>query len=388
MVVSPDGSRRIERRHDDERATGVGIARHLLHGDDAEVGERLDQSAVQRATFQRIDGSTTGDQQHVLTCHGRPAQHHITAMADDGSPLADPWRVQRCADHSSVRRIQRRQPDQTIAGEHERRLSIYPLDDSRPFTTRDIEQKRVGAAPPNLHLDQQVLTIGRHADVGPGLVDGQAVEDDRIVARLRAQPMETNVAVVLIIHRIARIPEAGAIGQPRHRGGPRVSDAHIVQLAGGDTEHVQHTVFGAALAQPDGHHRAIVRRLEPVDRHRAIGRMGRRIEQQARRRLGVDRRPKEQCELVGPSTAFQHEQRIAAHLAAEHSGQCHERRKAPVPPFPVGTGIERLSGVLILRRYPLGHFERIARLEPPVGVGQLDAVKGVDNILTPGWRRK
>ena len=113
-----------------------------------------------------------------------------------------------------------------------------------------------------------------------------------------------------------------------------------------------------------------------------------RVEQQLRCDVGIDRAAQHQRVLVGSTVTLEHEQLVATHLAAEHRRQGDERGKALVPPSPIGTGIERLSCVLVLGGNPLGDLGRIARFQPPVGVGQLDAVNGVDHVLAPGGRRR
>ncbi len=61
-----------------------------------------------------------------------------------------------------------------------------------------------------------------------------------------------------------------------------------------------------------------------------------------------------------------------------------------MPASPVGDGIERRSGVPILFGYPVLHFGIVAVLQPPVGIGDGDAVQRLDHRITSGarWRHR
>ena len=57
-----------------------------------------------------------------------------------------------------------------------------------------------------------------------------------------------------------------------------------------------------------------------------------RVEQDDRRRVGVDRRAPGQQELLGAGRALEAEQVVAADLHGHHDGQLHQRDEALVPP--------------------------------------------------------
>ena len=59
-----------------------------------------------------------------------------------------------------------------------------------------------------------------------------------------------------------------------------------------------------------------------------------------------------------------------------------------MPHGPLGPGVERLTGVRVLRRHPFLHLRRVSRLQPAVGVGHLHAVEDVDDVVAPGRRRR
>ena len=70
-------------------------------------------------------------------------------------------------------------------------------------------------------------------------------------------------------------------------------------------------------------------------------------------------------------------------LHGHHDRQLHQRDEALVPPSPIGTGIERLTGASVLGGHPLLDLGGVAVLQPPVGVGDVDAVEGVDDAVAP-----
>ena len=91
--------------------------------------------------------------------------------------------------------------------------------------------------------------------------------------------------------------------------------------------------------------------------------------------------------LVGTGGALEHEQAIAMDRAPHDGRQANKRGKALVPLAPRGTGIERLSRVSVLNGDPVCRRFGIPVLEPSIGIDELDAVDGVDDLLTSGRRR-
>ncbi len=188
--------------------------------------------------------------------------------------------------------------------------------------------------------------------------------------------------------RVDGVPEAAAVGQPGDAGRSGVRDAVGEHLAGGDVHHVQHAVLGAALAEPVGDERAVVRGVEPVDGDRPVGSHAGGVDQHAWRAAGSDGAAHHQRVLVGAMRALEDEQPLAGDREVEHGGQRHERGKALVPPTPGGPGIERLSCSGVVSGDPLGDLGGLAVLQPPIGVGHLDAVVDVGLLATPGGGRK
>ena len=183
----------------------------------------------------------------------------------------------------------------------------------------------------------------------------------------------------------ARVPEPAQVSPPGDRGGAGVGD-HVVELRSGlGAQHVQHAVLGAALGQAVRHQRAVGRRMEPVDRHRAVGREHRRVEQDACRSGRIARRTHGEHELIGVLRTLVDEQVRATHRRPEHRGNGRERGEALVPPSPTGPGLERLTCSGVVRSDPSADFGGIAVFEPAVWIGDRHAV--VDVVIVAAPRR-
>ena len=126
------------------------------------------------------------------------------------------------------------------------------------------------------------------------------------------------------------------------------------------------------------------RGLVPVDGVGRVDGADGRVDEDDRRRVGVDGRAAGQQELLGAGRALEREQVALTDLHRHHDRQLHQRDEALVPPSPIGTGIERLTGAGVLGGHPLVDLGRVAVLQPPVGVGDVDAVEGVDDAVAPG----
>ena len=196
------------------------------------------------------------------------AEHDI-AFGDDRSPLARV--VERCGDDATVRCVARRHAVQLAGVEEERRLRLDSADHVAPLARRRVEQFGVDPSPSDQHVHQQVPTVVAGQHVGPGLRRREVVEHQRVVGRIRAEAMEEDVTVVLVVWRIAEVPEPGVVGQPGDRGGAGVRDRVRELLAGGDLDHRQRALFGATLAETDCDQRTIGRRLVPVDGDGSVG---------------------------------------------------------------------------------------------------------------------
>ena len=107
-----------------------------------------------------------------------------------------------------------------------------------------------------------------------------------------------------------------------------------------------------------------------------------------RRHIGVDGRAAGEQELLGAGRSLQAEEVLASHLGGEHDGELHQRDETLVPPRAVGAGVEHGPGVGVLAGDPVADVGVVTVLEPAVRVGDLDAVDDVDDLLTPGGRRR
>ena len=197
--------------------------------------------------------------------------------------------------------------------------------------------------------------------------------------------MEVDVAVVLVALGVARVPE------PELSGSQATTTARVLGIESGERRRSrrrspQRALLGAALAEPDGDERTVGRRLEPVDRDGRVGRDGGGVEQRPRRRVAIDAERTTSENWSAPRARSSTNNRSPRDLHRRARRQRHERGKALVPPAPVGPGIERLSGSFVLGGDPLGTSADVAVFQPPVRIGDVDAVKDVDHVLAPGGR--
>jgi hypothetical protein len=195
---------------------GGPIGDDLLDRDESEVVDRLDQAPVERPPLDPVNRSAAGDDEHVTAAAGGLGQHDVLAFDDDRSPLL-PTRIgERRGNHARVRRVERGGSDELITDEREARLRLDVADDARPLAACDVEEVRVGPAPTDEHLDEEMTTVVRHEDVRPRLLRGEPVEHHWVVHRIGAELVECDVAVVLVVLGVAGVPEPGPVRQPRH----------------------------------------------------------------------------------------------------------------------------------------------------------------------------
>ena len=89
-----------------------------------------------------------------------------------------------------------------------------------------------------------------------------------------------------------------------------------------------------------------------------------------------------------PSARSSENTRVAGHAARAGHRRGQQRDKALVPRPTIGEGIERLAAPLVLRRHPRAGVGGVARLQPPVGIGDLDAVEDIDHPVPAGGRHR
>jgi hypothetical protein len=387
LGVAPHRGRRVERRDREERVARRAVGDHLLDGDDAQVVERVDELTCERPTLHAIDRAAARGDEHVSAALHRAGEHDVLALGDDGRPVVATGRGQRCGDQAPVRCVVRRRSDEQVADEREARLRVDVADDARPLAARRVEQMGVDPPPPDEHLDEHVPAVLGRLHVRPRLLGRQLVEDHGVIGGIGAERVEEDLPVVLIVLGIPRVPEAASVGCPRDRRSAGALDLLAADRRIVDVEELQDAVFCAALAQAQRDQRAVGRGLEPVDRDRGVGRRAGGVEQHPRLDSRVRGGAEHERELVRPLGPLEHEEPVAADLAAEHRRQCGERRQPSLPAVSAGPCVEQSAGVRVLRLHPRCDLGRVAVLEPPVRIGDVDAVEGVDEILTPCRRR-
>jgi hypothetical protein len=328
-----------------------------------------------------------GDDEQLVGPHREMPEHGVP-LGHERLPLGGRRRIERGAHDAALRRVEGRDADErgTVVGERERRRDLLAGDGGGPDARAAFEDVDVVAGPADEDVDDEPLPVGRDRDVGPGLRIGVLRPHDRVVLPAGAERVQVDGAVVLVAVGIAGVGEPGAVGLPRHAAGPGGGDrlAPVGAVAG--IEDAEHGVLAAALAGADRDEGAVGRGGEPVDGVRRVMRAHGRVEQDDRRHGGVGGRPPGEQELLGARGAFDAEQVGATHLHATDDRQLHQRDEALVPRPTIGTGIERLTGVLVLAGDPLADLRRVTVFQPAIGVGDLDAVEDVDDLLAPGRR--
>jgi hypothetical protein len=115
------------------------------------------------------------------------------------------------------------------------------------------------------------------------------------VGRVAAEPVEPHPAVVLPLllrHVVGvqatHVVEAAPVGKPGHRRDPRAVDRSVDDLSGGDVEHADRRLLGAALGELVGEQRAVGGGLVRVERGRPLGVDRDRIDEHAFGAVRVD----------------------------------------------------------------------------------------------------
>ena len=161
-----------------------------------------------------------------------------------------------------------------------------------------------------------------------------------------------------------------------------------MEAAGLDIEHAQRRPLITSLGRAVRDQRTVARRVVPVDGDGGVGREGRRIEHDAPGHRLVVGRAHDERELGPAAGSLQREDPVAGQAAAGGHSGAQERDEALVPLGPIGPGIERLTGSIILRRRPRDGLGGFGVLEPAVGVRHRHAVQQIDDVVAPGHRRR
>ena len=240
----------------------------------------------------------------------------------------------------------------------------------------------------------------RQRHVGPGGRVGQVVEHHTVVVgrgRRRARASRRCGGSRAPPRHRVRVGVAG-VGERRRRRAARPPPrpgcwgcSSGRQLAGVDVEHPQGAALVAAGGDAVGHQPAVGRGVVPVDgggRVAVAAAAGRRSSRGSA--VGVaGRGADEQDGLVEAAAPLEGEQAVAgdpqrrrpcARRAARSAGRAE--------PAAAGQGVEHGAGAVVLGRGPGPHLVVGSVLQPAVGVGDLDAVQHVDDVVSPRRQRR
>ena len=282
----------------------------------------------------------------------------------------------------------------SIAVDAKPRRGLHALDDRAPGAQVAVQEVDVGAAPAALEVHDEPAAVVGEGDVWPRLLVRQIGEARCVGLGGVAEPVPPHGAVVARVVvpdlrrvRVARVREAAAVGQPRHRRGAGVGEDIREQRAGGHLEDPQRRALVAPGRRAERDQVAVRGWLVPVDR--GGGRAARigRIDQDpagALDRLGERADHEGGPVVAGPSV--DREEAFAADRGRRRGAGLGQLRQAGAEPPPGRDGVEGGSGSIVLGGGPGPDLVGGAVLQPAVRVRDLDAVEGLDDVVDPGGR--
>ena len=326
------------------------------------------------------------------------AGEDVVALGNQVDPARRGGIAEQRGDQPTLRRVEGRRAHQpvTVDVDAEPGRGLDAFDDRRPPIGRAVEQEHVGAAPPLGEVDEEPAAVLRERDLGPRLLVRQVGEARRVGGRGVAQPVPPHGPVVagLVVAdlgrvRVARVGEAGAVGEPRDRRRPGVGQRVGQERAGRNVEHLERRPLVAAGGGAEGHQGPVGRRLVPVDRGRDLARRVGRVDEHATRSVdGLVDRPDDQRGAVPVAPAVDREELVAAHGGRQRGAGGGELGEPVAEPPSRRDGVEGGAGALVLGGGPRPHLGRRAVLQPAVGVGDLDPVEDLGGSVGPGGRRR
>ena len=383
--ISVERSRLVETGNDEQRCVSPGVGSDTRDRDDAELGARPERLPIRRPAFDTVNAAAGDHDQDFITA-GRGAADHVGAFWHDGAPVVEGRGCKRSQRHPPSRRVSSCRDQQGVAPEPERRHRLDAADDGGPGVVVAVEQESVDSTPTDKDHDEQVAAVGRCVHVGPRLWRGSVAPHELIIPA-GAEAVVQDPPVVLIAGWIRRVVKSACVGQPCDRRSSRVPNRIGEVFTCLDIQNRQRAFLGAAFADAVGDQPTVAGRLEPVERRRRIGRRRARVDQRDRGCSRVGGRTQHQRILLCPGCPLQHEQSIAAHLGLEHDRPAHQRDESLIPPATIWLGIERLTGALVLQCHPLDGGLRFAILEPPIRIGNGNAVIQVGHHQPRSRRR-
>ena len=248
------------------------------------------------------------------------------------------------------------------------------------------QQMGVGAAPAHLHLDQQCVAVGRHARRATPLGwGGDRTRPDRRAGRCPADGSGCDGCTGRRAgngRTRSRVPSGSHATDAARVSAMRRSSSSPVSTCStcSTLSSVPPSLSPIATSEPssEGSNQSIATAASAA---RSAGSSSRRGG------TGIDRRAHHQRELVGAAARSSTNSASPRTLHLMHRRQRDERGKALVPPSRSGRAS---SACRVYWFWAATHWATrvVARLEPPIRIGQLDAVDGVDHVLAPGGRRR
>ncbi|MEZ5215491.1 MAG: hypothetical protein R2715_02600 [Ilumatobacteraceae bacterium] len=175
----PDRARLTEPGDGQEDPGFVAIAGHRDRGDTQPV-DGSDQRAVrQGSALHHVHGDVGEHRDEFVAREGEGAGDHRT-LGHQFTPGARRRVVEGGGDDPAPGRTERRDTDQSVAAEDERRSGLHADMDVAPGSPLDIVQEQVDMRPAAHRRDQQVLAVGRALHIGPGLPALGVVPEQRV----------------------------------------------------------------------------------------------------------------------------------------------------------------------------------------------------------------
>ena len=259
--------------------------------------------------------------------------------------------------------------------EIELRRRLDALDHRAPRRRRPVEQVDVDPRPADEHVHEQPTAVGRHRDIGPRLRVGVLGPHDRVVAasgrrgrddgRCGGTRRPRGSACRRSPSCRAPTPRCtpGCRGSLRRDRGRRRWRARAARSALDPP-----SLVPTATSEPSGD----ASNQSMAFAESAVPTAGSTSTPPRRR----DRRPtSRQHELLGAGRALEAEQPVATDLRAMDDRAAASTRRGARATGPLGPGVERPTGVRVLRRHPFLHLGRVSR-PPASGRGRAPPRRG------------
>ena len=236
--------------------------------------------------------------------------------------------------------------------------------------------------------DEVAAVLGRSGVEAPFLLVGPMV-DQLVLGLRRAEAVVEDFLVVVpglvflagFRRVVAGVVEALVVLRPGGAGELRPLEEVRVVISGGDVAHPPLVPVGPGAGNGVGHQGAVVREGEVGEGHGAVGRERVGVQQDAGFRIEGGERVEDrlvlQAVIAGVEVAAAGLERGVEALDVPELGE------AGLDPRAFRDGVEVCAGARVLGLDPGRGFLGVIVLQPPVGVGDLDAVERVGVVDAP-----